>query len=237
MDNVKPIPWRGFSVLDKLLVVLLLAMALGVAILPFLDPVLIRRIARQPGMRAPVTWLVNDYGSWIVSFGLLALLVLFLYWKRRQLVSDRRLWFGTGCPNCLEHELVRVSRVRGDRLYGLAGIPAYRYACRNCTWRGLRIARREHSPELDAALEEALLRFDPNDPKPREIAALNAEPDEEPFPLVVSANGDEERLPPVVQETGESREMAETLEESWPEEGEIDSPAGYLNLDDQEIAG
>lgn len=176
MDEIKPIPWRGFNVLEKLIVVLLPAIAIGVILLPLLDAVFIRRLARLPGMRSLITWLVNDNGTWIVSLVLLGVLALFLLWKRRQLLNDKRLWFGTGCPACFERELVRVSRIRGDRLYALAAIPAYRYACRNCTWRGLRIARREHTPELDAALEEALLRFDPNEPRPHAMPDQAIEP-------------------------------------------------------------
>uniref|UniRef100_UPI0035B30AF2 hypothetical protein n=1 Tax=Promineifilum sp. TaxID=2664178 RepID=UPI0035B30AF2 len=81
---------------------------------------------------------------------------------RRAIMGEERLWASAGCPNCHERELVRVSRQFSDRFYGLAGIPAYRYACRSCTWRGLRIGRRRHLPELDEELEAALLRFDPN---------------------------------------------------------------------------
>ncbi len=46
----------------------------------------------------------------------------------------------------------------------MIGVPAFRYACRNCTWRGLRVARREYSPETELAKEAALLRFDPDGP-------------------------------------------------------------------------
>lgn len=165
--DIKPTEWRGFSAPEKLVVLVLFLLAVSVAIIPFLDEIFIRRLARQTGLRSQITWLINDNGSWIVSIGLLALLALFLLWKRRQLLANRHLWFGTGCPNCQERELVRVSRKAGDRYYGLVGIPAYRYACRNCTWRGLRIARREHSPEMDAELEQALLRFDPDEPRIR----------------------------------------------------------------------
>ncbi len=55
---------------------------------------------------------------------------------------------------------MRVSRNTSDRFYGLIGIPAYRYACRNCTWRGLRVAHRELSPERIAEMEASLSRFD-----------------------------------------------------------------------------
>jgi hypothetical protein len=167
LDEVKPIPWSGFNAVDKLILLGLPVIAIGFALLPFVDVVFLLRAARLTGLRSFIAWLINDYGSWIMVIGLLAIWGLFVWWKRRQLMNDKSLWSGTGCPNCTERELVRVSRNSGDRLYGLVGIHAYRYACRNCTWRGMRIGRREHSPELDAALEEALLRFDPDEPRLR----------------------------------------------------------------------
>jgi hypothetical protein len=73
--------------------------------------------------------------------------------ERNRLNNNEQLWFDTGCPQCQERELVRVSRQRGDRFYGLIGVRAYRYACRNCTWRGLRIGRRHHRIDEDAPAE------------------------------------------------------------------------------------
>lgn len=168
---MEPIPWRGFRAIDTLFALALAGLATAALILPFLDHVLLRRLARLPGTQAAVVWLVNDGGAWIVGGALLFTLIVFLVWKRQRIVSDKRLWTSTGCPNCQERELVRVSRHFSDRFYGLVAIPAYRYACRNCTWRGLRVARREHSRELDAELEAALLRFDPESPLPGPDAA------------------------------------------------------------------
>jgi hypothetical protein len=167
LDEVKPTPWSGFSAVDKLILLVLPVVAVGFALLPFVDEVFLLRVARLTGLRSFIAWLINDYGSWILVIALLGTWGLFVWRKRNQLMNDKSLWSGTGCPNCTERELVRVSRNTGDRLYGLVGIHAYRYACRNCTWRGMRIGRREHTPELDAALEEALLRFDPDEPRLR----------------------------------------------------------------------
>jgi hypothetical protein len=169
LNEIEPIPWRGFSATEKLIVVILPILALTAAVLPFLDEVFLRRLARITGLRPLISWMINDFGSWIISLGLVLLLVIFLLFKRRRLMNDMRLWSGFGCPNCQERELVRVSRKKRDRLYALVEIPVYRYACRNCTWRGKRIARRIHSPEMDLALEEALLRFDPDDYKSRRL--------------------------------------------------------------------
>lgn len=162
MKKIEPLPWRGIRVLDKIILMSLFLAAAAVMVLPFLDIVFVRRLARLTGAREVVAWLVNGYGAWIVGAALLGLALLYAVWVRHRMVSNKNLWFGTGCPSCMERELVRVTRKSSDRLYGLLAIPAYRYACRNCTWRGLRIARREHSRELDAELEAALLRFTPD---------------------------------------------------------------------------
>lgn len=162
VNRVEPIQWRGFRAIDKIIILLLPWPAIAILLLPLLDLALLRRVARQPGMRPFISWLVNDGGSWILGGAMLLLAVGVLWWMRRRLINDKRLWYGTGCPACGERELVRVSRQFGDRFYGLIFVPAYRYACRNCTWRGLRIARREHSRQTEAELEAALLRFDPD---------------------------------------------------------------------------
>ena len=162
MNKVEPVAWRGLRALEKIIIVTLPLLAAAVLLLPNIEQAFLRRLARVVRARPIVAWLVNDYNAWIVAGALLLLTFLFALWIRYRMVSDRRLWYGTGCPNCMERELVRVSRHRRDRLYSLAAIPAYRYACRNCTWRGLRIARREYSPERELELEEALLRFQPD---------------------------------------------------------------------------
>ncbi len=170
MNKLEPVPWRGIRAPEKLIIIALPLIAAVVLILPFLDQVILRRLSRLPGARPLVVWLVSGYNAWIVGLGILLLAGLFMLWVRHRLVRNQRLWYGTGCPNCMERELVRVSRQKSDRLYALLAIPAYRYACRNCTWRGLRIARRVISPERELELEEALLRFQP-DGLPAGVAA------------------------------------------------------------------
>ena len=172
MITTEPIPWRGFRAIDKLIFVLLPLVAVAVVVLPLLDPVILRRLARLTGNAALVSWLAAG-GTWIAGAGVLLLLALFVLWRRRALVGNKALWFSSGCPACGERELVRVSRHFGDRFFSLAAVPAYRYACRNCTWRGLRIGRREQSLEHEAELEAALLRFDPD---ARGVPADGAEP-------------------------------------------------------------
>jgi hypothetical protein len=161
-DQLEPIPWRGPRAIEKLIGVLLLIAAAAVLAFPLLDVAFLRRLARGTGTRPLIAWLANDNNAWIAGAALLAALLAFVLWVRHRLVNNKRLWFSTGCPNCMERELVRVSRRSSDRFYAFIGVPAYRYACRNCTWRGLRIARREYSPERERELEEALLRFQPD---------------------------------------------------------------------------
>ncbi|MEZ4517592.1 MAG: hypothetical protein R3C44_12455 [Chloroflexota bacterium] len=140
--DIEPHPWQGFGFFSTLIALALPLLAVGVFILPFLDHSMLRRLARLPGLGNIVDWLVNSNGSWLAGLSLLLLWIIFLVFRRWQIMSNEHQWVDAGCPQCLEHELVRVSRQRSDRWYGLLGIPAYRYACRNCTWRGLRVARR-----------------------------------------------------------------------------------------------
>lgn len=152
--DIEPYPWQGFGFFGKLIAVALPLMAIGILILPFLDHSLLRRLARLPGLGNPVNWFVNNNGSWLAGIGLFLLWVGFLLYKRWRINSNEHLWVDAGCPQCQERELVRVSRHRKDRWYGLLSIPAFRYACRNCTWRGLRVARRH--PQVVLAQEELI---------------------------------------------------------------------------------
>jgi hypothetical protein len=161
VNTTEPIPWRGFRAIEKLIIVALGLLALAVLLLPFLDNIFLRRVARLTGSQELAAWLAGG-GTWILGAAVLLVLALFVLWRRSRLVGNRALWYSSGCPECGERELVRVTRHFSDRFYSLVGVPAYRFACRNCTWRGLRIGRREQSPERDAEREAALLRFDPD---------------------------------------------------------------------------
>jgi hypothetical protein len=183
--TIEPIPWRGFRAIDKLIIIVLPALATGLVLLPFLDQALLRRLARLVSARRFIPWLLNGSGTWMIAGSLLLLLALFVWWRRRAIMGEERLLAGAGCPNCHERELVRVSRHFSDRFYGLAAIPAYRYACRSCTWRGLRIGRCRHLQELDEELEAALLRFDPN----ASLLERQALPDPEGAPVALARAG------------------------------------------------
>jgi len=153
-DVIQPIPWRGLSFFEKLALVLMPIVALGILLMPFLDQAFLRPLSQLPGMRPFVNWSVNAGGSWVVGLLLFASWVGLILLERSRLNNNQLLWFDTGCPQCYERELVRVNRQRGDRFYGLIGVRAYRYACRNCTWRGLRIGRRHHRVDEEMAGEE-----------------------------------------------------------------------------------
>lgn len=162
MISTKPIQWHGFGLLEKIILLVLPALALLTIALRFTDEVYLRRLARMSGGRSIIVWLVDGNNALFVTAALLLMSAGFLLWRRHHLINDKRLWFSSGCPYCQERELVRVTRKSRDRYYRFAGIPAYRFACRNCNWRGLRIGRQEHSPERDRELEEALRRFRPD---------------------------------------------------------------------------
>lgn len=166
MNKTQPIPWRGVRAPEKLVLIVLPLVALAVVALPFLDHVMLRRLARLLNARPAVAWLAEGFNAWLVTAGILLLWVLFALWVRRRLRANRQLWSSTGCPQCKERDLVRVTRTTNDRFYGLIGVPAYRYACRNCTWRGLRVAHRDLTPERIAELEASLDRFDPTGTPP-----------------------------------------------------------------------
>jgi predicted RNA-binding Zn-ribbon protein involved in translation (DUF1610 family) len=72
------------------------------------------------------------------SFGLIA--ILFALLARYRLRCDYSVYVEAGCPQCHEHELIRVRRNRRDRALGKLGLPVRRYSCRNCTWHGVRLA-------------------------------------------------------------------------------------------------
>lgn len=162
MNKIEPIPWRGVRALEKLVMIVLPLLAAAILVLNFLDEALLRRLTRLLGSGSLLAWLANGNNSFIAVAGILFLLVVFALLVRYRLVRNKRLWFGTGCPNCKERDLVRVKRHTADRFYALIGVPAYRYACRNCIWRGVRIGRREYSLEREIQKEQALLRFQPD---------------------------------------------------------------------------
>jgi hypothetical protein len=89
-----------------------------------------------------ITNLAFGNGHRLLSLGLAALAAALLVGLALRLIVIRnpRLQMETGCPQCGEQELMRISRHKGDRFLHLIGLPAYRYRCRYCTWEGLRLS-------------------------------------------------------------------------------------------------
>ncbi len=161
LNPTPPVHWRGFRPWEKVLLLVLPLLALVAIVLRFVDEAYLRRLARVLGARPLILWLINDSNALFVAGGLLLAAAGILLWRRYRLNNDKRLWISSGCPYCQDVDLVRVKRKRADRFYGYAGIPAYRYVCRNCSWRGLRIGRYEYSSEREKELEAAWRRFEP----------------------------------------------------------------------------
>jgi hypothetical protein len=162
LSATKPIFWRGIHPLSKLVIIGLPLLTAAVLVLRNLDEAYLRRLARLLDARPIILWLANGANAWLLAIGLLLLATVYLLWIRYRVVNDKRLWSSSGCPYCMERELVRVKRHASDRRYRFVGIPAYRYACRNCSWRGLRIGRREVFPEWEKELEEAVISLQPD---------------------------------------------------------------------------
>lgn len=70
----------------------------------------------------------------------LALALLLGLALRLWVLRNPRWQMETGCPQCGEQELMRITRHTGDRFLNMLGVPAYRYRCRYCTWEGLRLS-------------------------------------------------------------------------------------------------
>ncbi len=87
-----------------------------------------------------VQWLGRGSKGLYLAVGL-AVTGLVSYLLLRYVVPKRALLYAdTGCPQCQEHDLVRVRRGRRDRAAAYyLGISTMRYACRNCSWVGVRI--------------------------------------------------------------------------------------------------
>lgn len=88
-----------------------------------------------------VQWLGRGSKGFLLAVGL-ALAALVSYLLLRSRISKHALLYSdAGCPQCREYDLLRVRRSRPDRAVAFLGIQTRRYACRNCSWVGMRIGR------------------------------------------------------------------------------------------------
>jgi hypothetical protein len=71
--------------------------------------------------------------------GLLLLLALIFFLLARWRIRRNRAYqFISGCPLCLQHDMIRVHRSQWHRISAeLLQLPFRKYACRNCQWQGV----------------------------------------------------------------------------------------------------
>jgi hypothetical protein len=100
----------------------------------------------------------NGYRLLSLALAGLGLALLVGLALRLLVVRNPKWQMESGCPNCGEHELLRISRHSSDRLLNLVGVPAYRYRCRSCTWEGARLSEHGRSVSPGATIAPANYR-------------------------------------------------------------------------------
>lgn len=92
-----------------------------------------------PGVDTVAQWFSSGYKGLILAVALAVIGLLSFLALRFRVRHNALLYTAAGCPQCQEHELIRVRRRKTDRVIARLGIPVRRYVCRNCSWGGLRI--------------------------------------------------------------------------------------------------
>lgn len=92
-------------------------------------------------------WLSNWVGGLTLSdataFVILLMALAVTVWRIRwRVIRNRRLW-NDHCPMCHSLELHRIHRRFSDHLLCRLGFPLRRYRCRNCSWHGVRVYRKQ----------------------------------------------------------------------------------------------
>jgi hypothetical protein len=123
--------------------------ALFVLVTPLLDLLLGFMGLHYAGWIQWESWLMGaDRGLFVVAaFALNALVFALL--ARYRIRRDYSVYYEAGCPQCHEHELIRVRRNHRDRSLSFLGVPVRRYSCRNCTWHGVRLAGYRYTRPAD----------------------------------------------------------------------------------------
>lgn len=158
--------WETFKGKDKLLLLLLgiagllAAAAVFVLITPATTFILNLFDLYIDGWAQLSSWLLTGDMGLAVALALGFLSLIFLLLARFRYVRDRSAYIEAGCPACHEHELIRVRRYRRDRLFGFFGIPVRRYACRNCTWNGTRLAKFSQKAVVENDAQDAGMVFE-----------------------------------------------------------------------------
>ena len=68
-------------------------------------------------------WLAEGERSLVVTIGLGLNALLFAFLARYRIRRDYSVYAEAGCPQCQEHELIRVHRNRRDRSLSFIGLP------------------------------------------------------------------------------------------------------------------
>lgn len=115
---------------------------------------LLRYFFPQLGLGTPSALDAINWPAGLTTFRFLAIVfsllgALFYLAALWQILNNRSMQASAGCPNCLQNELMRVSRTRADRLLTFSGVRVARYQCRQCQWNGRRIFRRTYHPLED----------------------------------------------------------------------------------------
>lgn len=118
-------------------------------------------------------WLLNDNSVILISGSLV--FAGYLFWFiARQLTRSQNWWVSEGCPQCHAHVLTRVRRKQAERLIGgLMKLPLGRYACRQCTWEGLRLVGYRPNREK-AAVQSGGSHIGHSSPLPQPAMAITA---------------------------------------------------------------
>lgn len=145
-ESSKKRTWAAFLGWDKLfLLFLLISLIFALAaVLVLLTPVLNVMVGfmglSYAGWTEWQEWIMAGERGLIIASALGLIALLFALLARYRLSRDFSVYMEAGCPQCHEHELIRVHRNHKDRALGKLGLLVRRYSCRNCTWHGLRLS-------------------------------------------------------------------------------------------------
>lgn len=171
-----------FASWDKLLLILVVVSLLlaGAALFVLLTPVsnfiLDFTGLHYAGWIEWSRWLMSGDRGLIIGVVLGLGALLFALLARYRVRRNFSVYAEAGCPQCHEHELIRVRRNRPDRVLGFLGVPARRYSCRNCTWHGVRLAGYKYGQKSDKIedLEDGAFEFEDIEDGAFEDIAVNS---------------------------------------------------------------
>lgn len=150
-------PKRSLLRANKLAIVLIvvgiLALLTAVAIMAL--PFLLTQFGIAATALPPFALSFLGEGALLTAGGIALAGLIVLFVARWRVLHNQSLWAEAGCPQCHEYELVRIRRERNDRAISALGLPLRRYACRNCTWQGRRVASPERAVVPPRSLVEA----------------------------------------------------------------------------------